>query len=70
MKNVTEFHSVITVGDQLAYFGETLDDMKKKLGSELDDNENYQINQLVKISTSIKSLAQEISQKEEELKMS
>ena len=50
----------------MTYLGETLDDMKNKLGSELDDNENYHINQLVKISTSIKSLAQEISQKEEE----
>ena len=63
-----EIHSVITVGDQLTYFGETLDDVKNKLGSELDDNENYHINQLVKISTSIKSLAQEISQNEEERK--
>lgn len=61
-----EFHSVITIGDQLTYFGETLDEVRIKLGSELDDNENYHINQLVKISTSIKSLAQEISQKEEE----
>ena len=61
-----EIHSVITVGDQLTYLGETLDDVNNKLGSELDDNENYHINQLVKISTSIKSLAQEISQKEEE----
>jgi hypothetical protein len=63
-----EIHSVITVGDQLTYFGETLDDVTNKLGSELDDNENYHINQLVKISTSIKSLAQDISQKEEERK--
>jgi PAS domain S-box-containing protein len=66
MKNKMEVHSTITVGDQLTYLSDTLDGIKTTLEIESGENKDAQVNQLVQISTSIKRLAQDISQKEEE----
>lgn len=66
MKNMMEVHSAITVGNQLTYLSDTLDNIKVALEKESSENKKTQVNQLFQISTSIKRLAKEITQKEEE----